>query len=198
MKSLQTSRRALDKRVQSTHQRLVRSLRALMTQTPYENISVAQICTVANVSRSSFYAHFEGKQALLELSLEHLSQELREASASARSIDTGARFEFLPGFLQHVQEHQAIYLENRYSNTAQSIEKNMRMLLQGLIQRELNASQTNSGVDATTVLFAIGGTYAVIEQWLEQKCREPFDQKLAELDRLLSNGLALNGVKRHQ
>ena len=191
MTRTQTKTRAPDKRVQSTFDRLVAALRELMTQAPYERISVAEICSRANVSRSSYYAHFTGKQALFDKSLEYLACELVADEDPNRSIDLVGKFSFLPGFLQHAREHQAIYLENRFGATRQVIHRNIVMLLSGLARNELSSSARGARTSELTLTFLIGGAYAVIESWLEQGCREPVEQKLEQLDALISDSLVL-------
>ena len=54
----------LDPRVRRTRKLLEDAFRALMTEQPYESISVADISERATVNRATFYAHFVDKQDL--------------------------------------------------------------------------------------------------------------------------------------
>lgn len=49
----------------STSQAIERSFRELVESEPYRSITVSDICENAHLSRKSFYAHFENKEAIV-------------------------------------------------------------------------------------------------------------------------------------
>lgn len=55
----------MDKRQVKTRLRIYDGFKHLLTEKNYEDISVNEILDISNVSRSAFYAHFEGKDDLL-------------------------------------------------------------------------------------------------------------------------------------
>lgn len=62
---------------------LKRCLRQLALTTPYRDISVAQLCHAASVSRASFYKHFQGKDDLLaQIIIDDLCQPVRNVRQS--------------------------------------------------------------------------------------------------------------------
>ena len=67
----------LDLRVRRTHKLLWESLYELMTQSKqkYSSITINQICDHAMVHRTTFYKHFEDKNALLAVGLEKYQEE---------------------------------------------------------------------------------------------------------------------------
>jgi AcrR family transcriptional regulator len=58
-------KRAPDRRIRRTRDRLGQALRKLMEKRPLENISVQDVIETAGVSRSAFYAHYDDKVDLL-------------------------------------------------------------------------------------------------------------------------------------
>ena len=66
----------MDRRVQRTRDVLHQALISLMIEKGYEVITVQDIIDRANVGRSTFYAHYVGKQDLLLSGLKNLSKHL--------------------------------------------------------------------------------------------------------------------------
>ena len=72
----------LDLRQKKTRRLLVEALAQLLTERPFQELSVVDICRRAMVHRTTFYAHFNDKQELLHYLLEGLEQECRHLPAS--------------------------------------------------------------------------------------------------------------------
>lgn len=65
-----------DKRITKTKRNIKATLTALLQEMPFEKISVAEICRRGDISRITFYAHYEDKYALAE---EIFSDHIQEA-----------------------------------------------------------------------------------------------------------------------
>ena len=72
----------LDLRIRRTHKLLWNSLFELMTQTQpkqkYSAITINQICDRAMVHRTTFYKHFEDKDALLAFGFKRYGEMIAE------------------------------------------------------------------------------------------------------------------------
>lgn len=75
-----------DKRVTKTRRSLVYAMLALLERRGFQHITVNDICEEALVGRSTFYAHYEDKYALMRACLEEISVRLRKKSESADPI----------------------------------------------------------------------------------------------------------------
>jgi len=68
--------KANDLRVVKTKQALHNALMTLLSEKPLENISIAEICRVANVNRGTFYLHYEQKEGLFEEYFQEIMEDL--------------------------------------------------------------------------------------------------------------------------
>ena len=93
---------AIDRRVMRTRTALYDALVMLITERPYDEITVEDILDRADVGRATFYAHFQSKDHLLERSLERLRKILTEAIAGGAGPDPCRRL------FEHVHEYAAV------------------------------------------------------------------------------------------
>ena len=63
-----------DRRVQKTRKLLQDALIELVAEKGYEAVSIQELLDRANVGRSTFYAHFQGKDQLLHSILDRLDE----------------------------------------------------------------------------------------------------------------------------
>src|SRR6266849_6669114 len=105
-------RRPMDRRVARTRAMLQRALNALTLKKGYEAITIEDICEAANVGRSTFYAHYTGKDDLRRSGLENLRSLLvdrqRDALAAAGDIrDRSLGFSLT--MFEHARDHLELY-----------------------------------------------------------------------------------------
>jgi len=91
----------MDLRVERTRKALLRAFFGLVQERHYDEINVAHIIERAAVSRSTFYAHFAGKDALLAASI------AAPFSTLARSLESRDH-DALIGLLDHFRSHRAL------------------------------------------------------------------------------------------
>ncbi len=77
---------APDRRVQRTQRSLHEALIGLIREKDYDDISVREILDRANVGRSTFYAHFGGKDELLASGIERIVAKSDRRSLTSFSL----------------------------------------------------------------------------------------------------------------
>ncbi len=79
-----------DRRSQRTYHLVSRAMMELLSETPYDAITVQDILERANIGRSTFYAHYYDKEDVLasitEQMLDLFSQGMRQAEEWTRTF----------------------------------------------------------------------------------------------------------------
>jgi AcrR family transcriptional regulator len=169
----------VDRRVRKTREALHAALMSLVVERGYDALTVEDILVSADVGRSTFYAHFPGKDALLGFGFERLRQDLDHAIASA-----GPRsFGFLPGLAAHARSHVGLYralLGSRGSAIAHSL---FRDIVTEYVSAELGRGGGAS--IAIRASFCAGGIVSALETWLSASKPLGVDQFVHLVDELL-------------
>ncbi|WP_222106434.1 TetR/AcrR family transcriptional regulator [Catellatospora sichuanensis] len=146
-----------------------------MSERQYDQITVQDVIDRADVGRSTFYAHYSSKEALLNASL----GELRTVLTSPNEQPLG----FSLPLLRHIEQHralgQALFGSAQHTPVAQRI---MSLLEEAIRQDLLQArlTQLPLPLDGFTK-YAAGAYLAIVQWWLQ--AAEPMQP--VELDRLM-------------
>lgn len=131
------SNEKLDVRIQRTRDRLGDALIELVREKPFDAITVQQVLERAEVGRSTFYAHFSGKEDLLwsdvDEFLAHMARTLeRERDPSPRLAPVRELFEHVSGqdelwaaFVRAGKLHE--FLDLAQGHFARAIERRLAM-----------------------------------------------------------------------
>jgi AcrR family transcriptional regulator len=97
-----------DRRIQRTRQLLQESLIALILEKGYEAVTVQDVIDRANVGRSTFYAHFQDKEALLLSEFESLWAQFEEHLTN-KSFSNEGFWDLSLLMFRHVQNYHHMY-----------------------------------------------------------------------------------------
>src|SRR6266516_1028054 len=170
--------KAVDRRIQRTRNILHEALISLMIEKGYEAITVQDIIDRANLGRSTFYAHYVGKQDLLMSGLKNLSRHLLEHQRAALALKgsfTEKGFGFSLALFEHVHSHRNVYhaIVGRQSGTVVMTE--LRALLADLVRNDLKTLSPNersSELPRNAVIqFVVGALMSVITWWLDERSK---------------------------
>jgi AcrR family transcriptional regulator len=158
----------VDKRIERTRSALVESLMTLMTQHGYRGISVDALLQRAGVARSTFYAHFRGKDDLLRRNVDRLRAVVAYESIGLPPEQRLLRFN--RAFYRHAYENRRLYLALlRDPDRGAAVFKKMQAVLADVAACELRAA--GSGRDPLVVehavQFFVGAQWSVMAWWLE-------------------------------
>lgn len=66
----------IDKRVIKAKNQIYKGLLSLFEKMSFKDIKVSEICKIAKVNRTTFYAHFSNKQELFNIFMNDIQKEL--------------------------------------------------------------------------------------------------------------------------
>jgi AcrR family transcriptional regulator len=151
-----------DRRVQRTRRQLREALLALLGERRYEAISIQGIVDRANVGRSTFYAHFASKDALLYSEFDGWLMSLVQ-HAAARGEE--AHFRFSLPLLRHISE-QRRFAEATIAGSAEPVRARILTILAKVARRELSSRhRTGSRRSIEGTAHAVAGAFLGTATW---------------------------------
>jgi AcrR family transcriptional regulator len=163
----------MDRRVQRTRETLHRALMELMVARRYEDITVQDILDRANVGRSTFYAHYRGKEELLKAGLRNLGKELLQVQRDA--LARPGRYPeralgFSRAFFEHADSHRAVYHAIVGKRSGTVVMNGLRGVFTELVRNELVEEELAPGIPrAAAVQFIVGTLMSVLTWWMEDR-----------------------------
>lgn len=144
----------VDRRVRRTKRRLKEALLALMEERGYERITIRDITERADVGRSTFYSHFDSKEALLFSGFDAWLYSLADAAPAATAgAEPGAptpMLRFSLPLLRHLRTQEKFFHAVMIRAVSGRVRRRLTELLAEVIRRELRQA-TASGARAAAV-----------------------------------------------
>ena len=159
----------MDRRTDRTRRALVDAVRSLLVARAWGEVMVQLICDTADVSRSAFYAHFDGRDDVLDTAFEALLDALGEPIAG-RGLDARGTFACLAPLTSHVREHRALVERNAAAPSGATLSVRFRETVVEAARREARRSGRFRALPDETIAFATGGALALLERWRAGGC----------------------------
>jgi AcrR family transcriptional regulator len=194
----------VDRRSARTRSVLQQALLSLILKKDYEAITINEICDTANVGRSTFYAHFTGKDDLQRSGLENLRGLLAPRRMDG-PMHSGAVHERILGFslpmLKHARDHLNTYRALHGSRGGTLALDTIRRILADQVRTELAAPGIWPSAarmpHEVIVEYIVGAYMAVLTRWLDGGAKLPPEDVDAMFVRLAVEGIAPSGVRGH-
>lgn len=160
-----------DLRIVKTKKALYQSLVQLMKEKTFEEIRVSDICELALINRSTFYAHFEDKYELLYDYIKNLKNELKIELAKNKEISNTKEYyiEMIKILLNHVEDKKEIYrsvmLHNQNSIMTDIIYNALNEDI--LTHAQENKSNNTSIPNEIIFKFYLGAVACIGIEWLK-------------------------------
>lgn len=149
-----------DRRVRRTRRLLRVALVSLTLEKGWENVSVLDVCTRADIGRSTFYVHFADKEDLLLSAFDDLH-------ASASSAPPTHPFAFADFLLTHAAENHDLFLAVAGQQSGQQMQWRFRDVVRTFVAAELVHLANEPAMLAMTTHYLSGGFVEMLLAWLD-------------------------------
>jgi AcrR family transcriptional regulator len=163
----------MDRRAARTRKALHRALMSLILRKGYEAVTIQDIIDEADVGRTTFYAHYTGKEDLLRSGFQTLRAELAEAHRASRGNTDGRRDEplaFSLAMFEHASAYADVYRALVGGRGGAVALSGIREALSEIVKKELSGAQHNDAVARELVVqFVVGAFVTTLTWWFERK-----------------------------
>ncbi len=164
----------VDRRVQRTRRALHEALVALIQEKGYEAVTVQAILDRANVGRSTFYAHFRDKEALLLGGFENLRSAFEQHRREQRltgEASADSPWELSWVWFQHAQYHRELYKALIGRRAGDVVAKYVHAYLSGLMRDytylKPSAEKSRAAKAELAVNWTVSSLLALTTWWLD-------------------------------
>jgi AcrR family transcriptional regulator len=165
---------AHDRRVQKTRQLLYEAFDALIVEKTFDAIAVREILDRANVGRSTFYAHYRGKEELLDGRIHDVIGAPGRSSPAAGSERHERILAFSLPILDHIDRHRRTVKRTRDRRGQAVLHDHLRRVIAGLIDDALQLDpqgrqELANGMPRELLGQYLSSTFVlVLNWWLER------------------------------
>ena len=160
-----------DRRTERTRQLLRQALMELMLEKRYNRITVQNIIDRANVGRSTFYMHYQGKQDLLLSGFEHLFVLLGQQPLTGHA--QGRLVIPMVELFGHAKAQQGLYEALVWGGSLDLILKAGQKVLSGALEENLASALPADCTPAVPLRvvsnYLAGGLLNLLRWWLDNK-----------------------------
>jgi AcrR family transcriptional regulator len=182
----------MDRRVRRTRRILGEALVELIIEQGYERTTVQDVLDRADVGRSTFYAHFRDKDALLMAGFEEMAERLRaDLDALSPGVPPGPG-QPVVGLFAHAYRNRTVYAA-LFGRGGGGFRRRLHELLAGLLRGHLapHLAAARSDVPLDVVVeFATSAAIGLLVWWIDDGFHIPPDRLALQYQRLVAPGIS--------
>ena len=172
----------------TTKRMLSMSLKKLLSKTTLDNITIQDITDDAEVSRKTFYYHFQDIYDLLDWTLQ---EDARHLVANKINLDNWE--ESITALFAYMQENRLLVLNAFHSLERDTLETEVFKLLSPLLHRIFSAQEgfdllSESDQDFIVSVYGLGIT-GLFLRWIGTNMMTPPEPLIRQLYRLMGGSL---------
>jgi AcrR family transcriptional regulator len=161
----ETNALPIDRRSARTRRLLHQALMQLIIRKDYESITVQDLLDEADIGRSTFYAHYAGKDDLLRKGFEHLRTELTAACDGVGP----APLAFSSAMFAHAERYKEIYGALVGSRGNSIVLAEIRRVLLEFIEPQLKGAAAGDVPSELVARYIADGFQSMLTWWLERR-----------------------------
>lgn len=163
----------------------------LLKNKHYEDITVSELCLLANVPRKAFYRYFETKEDVLNALLDHSLQEYEAYSAVNKSGQRILKVELTDYFNFWTTDHMKELLKAlKKSNLVSNIYYHSKNMVEsGFVNTNRFLPEESSWRQKQIFNFAIMGLVSIMLDWFDGGCVQSSEEMASIATRMLTTPL---------
>ncbi len=180
-----------DARVKKTKEKLFSAFRVLLSEKPFEEITIQEVCSRAEVRRATFYKHFTDKYDFLAAMTAAIIQrfDARMSRSRLKSYPVEYHIEYekkLVRFLVDNEDIVDLVFKSNMMPTMVTIivQEHYKVLIERLTHSVENGEKLITSVDTVATMLA-GGISNVIIKWFHDGKPMSEDELTSELESLV-------------
>jgi AcrR family transcriptional regulator len=156
--------KVMDRRAARSRRALHEALLALIPRKGYDAITIQDITDEADVGRSTFYAHYTGKEDLLRAGFEELRADLAQAQrrVEAARASRPEPFAFSLALFEHACRYKHVYRALVGGRGGAIATGEVRRVLSDVVRNELSASWDDKMVSRDLALEFVVTTFLTV------------------------------------
>lgn len=162
----------------NTAKKMNDALITLLDKKDFSYITVKDICTIANVNRSTFYLHYQNTSDLLEEVIHNLNssfyehfKEIKKPSADDELSNLiFIKDEYLLPYLSFIKENRRVYRAVKKYSTLFLIDNYTKSVYSDLISKILTRFNVDDNYKKCMFSYYINGLSSMILLWCENDC----------------------------
>ncbi|MGX6491589.1 TetR/AcrR family transcriptional regulator [Weissella cibaria] len=154
-----------DRRIKRTRDALSNALITLIKTTPLKKISIHSVVDIANVSRSTFYVHFDDIFDLYEQTINELLAGLADRMDADYPSPQENNFAVLTkDFIAYIEAHKEAFVTLTRAQNTDFLNRFTPFFVEKVLT--LERLDRNNPSEYYGVTYSVTGTIGVITQWL--------------------------------
>ena len=178
-----------DLRVIKTNKILFEALTTLMKEKTFEKIKISDICEVALINRSTFYAHYEDKYELLVDFLSNLKEEFVSELNKGNKENFSIReyyIRLISLFLDHIDSKRDVYTAIMVNNRSSIMMDILLSVVNDDILNRFKKTDINLKVPTEVISkFYLGGVINIGMEWLSNSSKYTKEEIIDYLEMLI-------------
>jgi AcrR family transcriptional regulator len=174
---------AEDRRVRRSKKLIIEAFVDLVVTKDYAHVTVQDIIDRADVGRSTFYAHFRDKEAVLLSCFDEVESGLIASPGTAGEDAAPARL-----LLHHAWEHRAVYRAVCASSASGIVQRHLRRVLLPFLDGALPATYVGTEAAVAREFYA-SALIGLLTWWVSDDFSVGPDELADDFQRLATGGI---------
>lgn len=181
----------LDRRSQYSIQVIRDALFELLEQKPLEEITVVEICKLADVNRGTFYKYYRDVPDLYDKTEDALVKEFHALLPNTQNKDFQAQFFFRDILHILAENHEFIYIAKNKPFSERLAQK-LLVFFKPYLQQTIESAHPDSQEREILLLteYILGGLIRVVTFWLNNQMSISIDEMEKILSEIIQQSLA--------